>query len=75
MVFFYTSNHCFRLKYDSSEIVDIPPVVSLIKIHPHIHLELFWTVLACKWCMIFLLIQMMQIFQRKKCYFGLRSRI
>ncbi len=29
-----------------------PLLSSYIKIHPHICLELYWTVFACKWCLI-----------------------
>ncbi len=53
---FLTSNHHFQLKCES--IITLPPVkksspvVSHIKIHSHIYLELFWTVLACKRCLI-----------------------
>ncbi len=56
---FLTSNYCFWPKYEfiihnnfsSSEKVHLL-LSSNIKIHPHICLELFWTVLACKRCLI-----------------------
>ncbi len=56
---FLTSNYCFWPKYEfiihnnfsSSEKVHLL-LSSNIKIHPHICLKLFWTVLACKRCLI-----------------------
>ncbi len=55
---------CFNLKKNRfwrkspQTILMLPPVKKVhpllycIKIHPHVCLELFWTVFTCKWCLI-----------------------
>ncbi len=56
---FFTLNHHFWPKYESIIHNDAPSSekvkkksVSHIKIHLHICLELFWTVFAWKWCLV-----------------------
>ncbi len=57
-VFFSTSNHCFRLKYESmihnnpSSIEKVHLLLSLTSKSTYILLEPVWTVLACKQCLI-----------------------
>ncbi len=56
---FLSLDLCFRIKYEfiihnnayTSEKVNLL-LSSFIKTHPHICLELFWTVLSCKQCLI-----------------------